>query len=178
VQTTNQKTPNDLDKNDEIDFNTNHKENVQLNKSVNNSQKETEAAENTLLVKEQDLSRWQVFQKIELVKEDLSSMSEHLKTTSTSTEESENILQIANNNVESIIQQTDKTTSETCWLNDDDDDDNENFIIHRLRITKQHYSETFEHHIFFGNIFVRWFCVMDFFILAILLHIFIEFMRY
>ena len=67
MQTTNQKTPNDLDKNDEIDFNTNHKENVQLNKSVNNSQKETEAAENTLLVKEQDLSRWQV--KIELVKE-------------------------------------------------------------------------------------------------------------
>jgi hypothetical protein len=177
MQTTNQKTPNDLDKNDEIDFNTNHKENVQLNKSVNNSQKETEAAENTLLVKEQDLSRWQV--KIELVKEDLSSMSEHLKTTSTSTEESENILQIANNNAESIIQQRDKTTSETCWLNDDDDDDdNENFIIHRLRITKQHYSETFEHHIFFGNIFVRWFCVMDFFILAILLHIFIEFMRY
>ena len=165
---------NDFERNDEIDFNTKLLENVQLNKSVNNSQKETEATENILLVQEQDKSRWQV--KLELVKEDLSIMSEHLRTKPTCNEESENILQIANNNAESIIQQTDKTTSKTCWLNDDDD--NENFIIHRLRITKQHYSENFEHHIFFGNIFVRWFCVMDFFILAILLHIFIEFMRY
>jgi len=158
-------TPNDLDRNDEINFNTKLLENFQLNKSVNNSHQETEVIENILLVQEQDKSNWQV--KLELVEEDLSTTPKHLKTKATNTEESENI--IANNDKESI------STSDTSWPNDDD---NENLIIHRFRITKQHYSEHFEHHIFFGNIFVRSFCVVDFFILAVLLHLFIEFMRY